>query len=162
MLGLLTPQNRLVMRVMLATGLRVGDVVALKTASLARRFSIVEQKTGKRRVVVLSDRLLADLRANAGRVWVFPGALEPEVKHRCRQAVWKDVKRAARAFRLRRNVGPHTARKIYAVELMRKYGDIEKVRKALNHDNEFVTLIYAMADKHAELRKKSSRSRKKS
>ena len=72
------------------------------------------------------------------------------------------MKRAARAFRLRRNVGPHTARKIYAVQLMQKYGDIEKVRKALNHDNEFVTLIYAMADKHAELRKKSSRSRKKS
>ena len=140
----------------------MGDVVALKTKSLARRFSIVEQKTGKRRVVVLGDRLLADLMENAGKVWVFPGSLDPDGKHRCRQAVWKDVKRAARAFRLRRNVGPHTARKIYAVELMRKYGDVEKVRKALNHDNEYVTMIYAMADKHAELRKKTSRRRKKS
>ena len=35
----------------------------------------------------------------------------------------------------------------YAVELMRKYGDIERVRRALNHDNAEVTMIYALADR---------------
>ena len=37
-LGVLTPPNRLVMRVMLRTGLRVGDVLALKTEKIGRQF----------------------------------------------------------------------------------------------------------------------------
>lgn len=44
------------------------------------------------------------------------------------------------------NVGTHTARKVYAVDLMSKYGDIERVRKALNHDRAITTAIYAMSD----------------
>ena len=64
-----------------------------------------------------------------------------------RQAVWKDVKRAAAALRLTANAAPHSARKVYAVELLRKYGDIDRVRRALNHGGLEVTLIYAMADK---------------
>ena len=33
------------------------------------------------------------------------------------------------------------------MELLRKYGDIDRVRRALNHGGLEVTLIYAMADK---------------
>ena len=40
--------------------------------------------------------MLSDLRENSGEKCVFPGFC-PE-KHRTRQAVWKDVKRAAKAF----------------------------------------------------------------
>ena len=60
--------------------------------------------------------------------------------------MWADVKRAQRAFRLPQNVGPHSARKVYAVKLMQKYGDIERVRRNLNHSAKSVTAIYAMAD----------------
>lgn len=144
MLAALTLENRLVMRVCLHTGLRLGDVLELKTAQLAPRFWITERKTGKRRQVGLPEPLLSDLRKYAGRVWVFPG--RDGQGHRTRQAVWKDVKRAARAFRFPQNVAPHSARKVYAVDLMRKYGDIERVRRALNHSSVTVTMIYALAD----------------
>lgn len=40
------------------------------------------------------------------------------------------------------------------MELMRKYGDLDRVRRALNHDNAGVTLIYAMADKLPERRRR--------
>ena len=92
----------------------------------------------------LPEPLLSDLRNHAGEYWVFPGR-NPR-KHHTRQAVWKDVKRAAAAFRLPQNVAPHSFRKVYAVDLMQKYGDIEKVRRALNHNSESVTMIYALAD----------------
>lgn len=144
-LAALTPANRLVMRVALHTGLRVGDVLALKSDQLKPHFWVTESKTGKRRQVGLPQPLLTDLKKTAGRVWVFEGR-SPE-KHRTRQAVWKDVKRAARAFRLPANVGPHSARKVYAAELMERYGDLEKVRRALNHSNDAVTMVYAMADR---------------
>lgn len=143
-LAALMPANALALRVALHTGLRIGDVLLLKPEQLKSRFWITEQKTGKKRQIGLPEKLLQDLRENAGEYWVFPGR-SPE-NHRTRQAVWKDMKRAAKAFRLPINVGTHSARKFYAVELMRKYGDIDRVRRALNHDSEAVTLLYAMAD----------------
>lgn len=156
-LAALTPKNRLVMRTALRTGLRVGDVLALRTAQLRPRFWITEAKTKKRRQVGLPEPLLSDLREAAGAVWVFEGR-SPE-KHHTRQAVWKDVKRAAAAFRLPQNVGPHSARKVYAVELLEKYGDLDRVRRALNHSSPAVTMIYAMADR--ELMAKRGRAGRK-
>lgn len=154
-LSVLTPGNALVMRVALHTGLRVGDCLNLKTEQLAPRFWITEGKTGKRRQIGLPQPLLNDLKKCAGKVWVFEG-VDPK-KHRTRQAVWKDVKRAAEAFRIRQNVAPHSARKVFAVELLNKYGDIEKVRKALNHSSASVTMIYAMADRQLESKTKRRR-----
>ena len=156
-LSALTETNRLVMRTALHTGLRIGDVLALTPDRLQPHFWVTEQKTGKARQVGLPEPLLSDLRAHAGEKWVFPGR-SPDKPH-TRQAVWKDVKRAATAFRLRQNVGPHSARKVYAVDLLRKYGDITKVKKALNHSSEAVTMIYAMADAQLEAKYRRRRSR---
>lgn len=144
-LAALMPVNRVVMRVCIHTGLRVGDVLALRTDQIAPRFWVTEQKTKKRRIVGLPADLLADMRKIAGNKYVFEHSNDPE-RHRTRQAVWKDVKRAARAFRLPQNVAPHSARKVYAVDLLAKYGDIAKVQRALNHSGPSVTMIYAMAD----------------
>ena len=155
-LAALMPANALALRVALHTGLRIGDVLALKPEQLKPRFWITEQKTGKKRQVGLPEKLLAELRENAGEYWVFPGR-DPE-KHRSRQAVWKDMKRAAKAFRLPVNVGTHSARKNYAVELLHKYGDIDRVRRALNHDSETVTLLYAMADIQRDAKQRKKRS----
>lgn len=162
-LGALTPENRLVMRTALATGLRIGDVLALKPEQLKPHFWVTESKTGKRRQVGLPGPLLTDLKNHAGNHWVFPG--RNTQKHRTRQAVWKDVKRASKAFRLPQNVGPHSARKVYAVELMQKYGDIDRVRRALNHSRDSVTLIYALADQQLEAkyrRRRRAAGKKKS
>lgn len=145
MLDLLTYENRLVLRVLLHTGLRIGDVLQLKPEQLRPNFWITEQKTGKRRQVGLPEPLLVDLRDSANDEWVFPG--QRPGKHRTRQAVWKDVKRAAAAARLTVNAAPHSCRKVYAVKLLERYGDIDRVRRALNHGGIEVTLIYAMADK---------------
>ena len=68
------------------------------------------------------------------------------------------MKRAAAALRLPQNVGPHSARKVYAVELHSKYGDIERVRRALNHSSYAITMIYAMADKQLESKNKRRRA----
>lgn len=156
-LDLLTYENRLVLRVLLHTGIRISDALQLKPEQLKPNFWITEQKTGKRRQIGLPEPLLSDLLGNSGKHWVFPGS-DP-TKHRTRQAVWKDVKRAAAALRLTANAAPHSARKVYAVELLQKYGDIDRVKRALNHSGLEVTLIYAMADK--QLSAKGRRRRAK-
>lgn len=80
-LAALTPSNRLVCRVCLHTGLRVGDVLALRTRQLAPRFWVTERKTRKRRQVGLPAGLLADIRAQAGEIWAFPGRDPADLGH---------------------------------------------------------------------------------
>lgn len=141
------PDNRRVLQVMLRTGLRVGDVLNLKREQLGRQFTVIEQKTGKRKRVGLPDWLADEIRRAAGdSAWAFPSPQDPE-KHRTRQAVWKDLKRASQLLRVPVNVGTHSMRKSYAVDLMAKYGDLEKVQRDLNHGSPLVTALYAMADK---------------
>lgn len=155
-LAMLTDRNALIMRTALHTGLRIGDVLSIKTDQLRTRFWVTERKTKKRRQIGLPEPLLSDLKKQAGETWVFesPRTGRPQT----RQAVWKDVKRAAKALRLPQNIGPHSARKVFAVELLSKYGDIERVKRALNHSSEAITLIYALADRQLESKKKRRRA----
>ena len=132
--------------------------MARKTADLGLQFMVAEAKTGKRRRVGLPAALLRAVQAQAGPVWAFPGR-KPGT-HKTRQAVWADVKRAARAFRLPQNVGPHSLRKVYAVELLGRYSDIGRVQRALNHSTRETTLIYAMADKLLEAKLAKARRRR--
>ena len=151
-LAALTPSNRLVCRVCLQTGLRVGDVVSHKTRDLNGQFWIVESKTKKRRRVNLPRELLDQIRAQAGEVWAFPG--RKPWQHRTRQAVWADVKRAAKAFRIRQNIAPHSFRKVFAVELLRRCGDVKRVQRALNHSDCATTMIYVMAAELLETKRR--------
>lgn len=156
-LAALMPQNQLIVRLMLQTGMRVGDAVAWPTRALKPSGWYVESKTGKKRRYGISKPLLEAIRAQAGPEYAFPGRRRGN--HKSRQAVWKDIKRAAKAFRLSQNVGAHSMRKVYAVRLMRKYGDLERVKQALNHSSGTVTAIYAMADVLLERRERQRKRR---
>lgn len=144
----LTEPNRLACRVALETGLRIDDVLSLLTVVLnSKTFTVVEKKTGKKKTCRLSEGLKRDLRGVCGKIYIFPHRFD-ENRHRTRQAVYSDIKRAAKLFRVKDNITPHSMRKAYAVDLMRKYGDLGKVAKALNHDPKYLTTtaLYALAD----------------
>ena len=70
------------------------------------------------------------------------------------------MKRAAKAFRLPANIAPHSARKNYAAQLLEEYGDLDRVRRALNHNSESVTLIYAIADQQRKAKDKRRAARR--
>ena len=143
-LSALMPQNQLIVKVMLQTGMRLSDALQMRTEGLATSGWYTEGKTGKKRRYGLPRPLLEAILEQAGPEWAFPG--RKAGIHKTRQAVWRDIKRAAVAFRLRQNVGAHSMRKVYAVRLMQKYGKLEKVQRNLNHASGSVTAIYAMAD----------------
>lgn len=150
-LAALMPTNALIVRVCMHTGLRVSDVLELKTAQLKPRQTVRERKTGKTRRVVWSAPLYEQMLQQAGRVWVFESRTDPR-KHRTRQAVYKDIKRAAAVFQRsgavgrRQNIGTHTARKVAAVEAYHK-GGLSAAQRLLNHSDPAITLLYALADK---------------
>lgn len=145
--------NVLAVRVSLETGMRIGDVVALKAADLrGRTITFTAHKTGKCGKVVISQDLAQRLKSYAGDgEYIFPHRSDAS-KHRSRTTVWRDVKRAAEKLRAvgvigSENVSPHSARKTYAVEDAEKHG-IEHTRKQLQHRDISVTKQYAFSDRY--------------
>lgn len=148
----LTPENKVVCEVALATGWRIEDVLELTWEQVQRArqknrhpITITEKKTGKRCTRFFSAKLLTKLEIVHGRHWVFEGARDWR-KHRTRQAVFLDLKRAAKRFNVRLNLSPHSLRKNYAVYLRRQGKSLQEIQKQLNHDSLTTTLLYALAD----------------
>lgn len=171
-LAAMMPANRLAIEVSEATGLRIDDVLSLKTELVQQtnRPTVVDSKTGKKHRIYLKNELRERMLKQAGKVWIFPGRIKPMERHRTRQAVWKDMTQAAAIFK--RNgtiessigtVSPHTARKRAAVSAFR-LGGLDKAREVLVHSDSdaAVTLLYALSDQVPKVkRKKSSRKKKK-
>ena len=154
-LAALTPENRLAIEVSMRYGMRIGDVLSMKTKEVEKgAWTYKEQKTGKGRRIRLCPSIQKRLLQISGSIWCFEGRTS-RYRHRTRQAVYKDIRRAARAFRLKPHISPHTARKIYAVNAFHRYGSIAHVRNLLNHSSEAVTMVYALADALTEKRHKN-------
>lgn len=150
-LAAMMPTNALVVRVCMRTGLRVSDVLELKTAQLRPRQTVRERKTGKTRRVMWSAALYDEMLQQAGRIWVFESRTDPK-RHRTRQAVYKDIKHVAAMYQRsgavsrRQVIGTHTARKCAAVAAYHK-GGLGAAQRLLNHSDPAITLLYALADK---------------
>ena len=148
--SLMTYENVLALRVSLETGLRIGDVVALPTSSLdGRTITFVAKKTGKSGKAVVSADLARRLRRISGRFYIFEHRTDIR-KHRTRQTVWKDVKKAFRKLvevgELEGvNVAPHSARKTAAVDEFHEHG-ITSAQRMLQHTRMDNTMIYAFSD----------------
>ena len=137
-------ENALALRCSLETGMRIGDVLGLEVKQITgRTISYTAQKTGKADKKVISADLAKRLRQISGKKWVFEGRFGD--KPRCRQTVWKDVKKAAKILKITENVACHSARKTYAVEEFHEKG-LNAVQKELQHDRASTTLIYAFSD----------------
>ena len=158
-LSALMPQNQLIVKVMLHTGMRLSDALELRSEGLSTSGWYIESKTKKKRRYGIPKPLLEAILEQARDGWAFPG--RKKGTHKSRQAVWADIKRAAVAFRLPQNVGAHSMRKVYAVRLMQKYGKLEKVQRNLNHASGSVTAIYAMADLLLDRKMKERERRRK-
>lgn len=136
-------ENALAMRVSLETGLRIGDVLSLKPENIdGNTIRAVAEKTGKPYKKNISADLAERLRHISGALWVFEGR-DPR-NHRTRATVWKDVKQASNNLGLNINLGCHSARKAYAVELFKSQG-ITAVQRELQHDNTETSMLYAFA-----------------
>ena len=132
-------------------------VTQVETALKLKRpnIQIVEKKTKKKSRKQLPRELLKACLEQAGEIYIFQGR-DDYRKHRTRQAVYLDIKRVAKKFNIKLNLSPHSMRKNYAVYMYHKYG-LTRTKEELNHDNELITLLYALSD---EISAKHGRERK--
>ena len=148
----MTYDNALALRTSLETGLRIGDVLALRPTDIrGRTIYYKASKTGKRGRCTVTKDLADRLRRAAGSVYVFESRTDAN-KHRSRQAVWRDVKRAAAALRAAgllddRNLSVHSARKTFAVDDMERHR-LRHTQRALQHRDKSTTKLYALSDKY--------------
>ena len=139
----LTYDNYLAVRISLETGLRIGDVVSLPASALnGCVITFTAAKTGKAGSATITKELSEKLRRYKGTNYIFEGT--GKKGHRTRQAVWRDVKRAAVLAGIELNIAPHSARKTFAVSVAKRQG-FAAAQRALQHDNGFVTAGYVMS-----------------
>lgn len=138
-------ENSLALRTSLETGWRIGDVLSLERSDLQGRTLRLRssQKAGKPDKKVVSADLAKRLVQISDKKYIFVGRFGD--KPRCRQTVWKDVKKAAKRLRIDGNIAPHSARKTYAVEEFHEHG-LAATQKALQHDKIETTMLYAFSD----------------
>lgn len=141
-------RNRIVLTAAYAAGLRVGEVVRLKVASIdSRRMLIYVEngKGGRDRYAMLSPRLLEILRVYWKRVrpglWLFPGR-DPG-GHVTVRAVQAARRAARRRARLGKPVTVHTLRHSFATHLLERGIDIRIIQALLGHTDLDSTARYA-------------------
>lgn len=146
--GVMKREQWLPIEVARQTGLRIGDVCALRRADLAGNvISFTAEKTGKAGTAEISAELAEQLRSRPGRRsrWLFPSPKNPR-QHLTRQAVWARLKKACERLGISPDgVSPHSMRKSYAVELYKREG-LQAAKRALQHDRADTTELYVMSD----------------
>ncbi|MGE5721301.1 MAG: tyrosine-type recombinase/integrase [Sphingomonadales bacterium] len=141
-------RNRVALTTAYAAGLRIGEVVRLKGASIdsKRMLILVENgKGGRDRYAMLSPRLLEILRAYWRRtrpgVWLFPGQ-KPGV-HVGTGALQAACRAARRQAGIRKPVTAHTLRHSFATHLLESGTDIRVIQVLLGHVDVTTTARYA-------------------
>ncbi|MBQ8146996.1 MAG: tyrosine-type recombinase/integrase [Clostridia bacterium] len=139
-----TKEAFLPLLISLETGLRIGDVVALRVADVKPDgIHYKSKKTGKKGIAAISCATRKLL--NKKGKWLFPSPYKVG-QHLTRQAVWSRLKRLAKNVDIElEGVSPHSMRKVFAVELYRKKG-FKAVQEALQHNYASTTEIYSFAD----------------
>ena len=159
-LGMMYHPNRLACQVALVTGLRISDVLSLRTSDLKKKsFTITELKTSKKKVVRLPKSLREELTKIAGSTFVFEHRTDPK-KTRRRQTVSKDIKRVVLLLesmgyipKITRkgqfkavSINTHSMRKSFVLQALDSGVSFERIQAMLNHDDMLTTLIYGLSD----------------
>jgi integrase/recombinase XerD len=124
-----------------ATGVRVSEVCALRICDVGDGFVKVHGKGRKSRVVPVGakalaaiDMYLANFRTEAEGE---NGALFVSTKGKPidRIAIWRSLKRYARAAGITKNVSPHTLRHSFATHLLENGADLRLIQDMLGHED---------------------------
>jgi integrase/recombinase XerD len=131
-------RNRVALATAYAAGLRIGEVVRLKVASIDSQrmlLHIEAAKGGRDRYAMLSPRLLDILRAYwkraQPRLWLFPGQ-EPG-DHLSTGALQDACRRARKRARIDKHVTAHSLRHSFATHLLESGTDIRIIQVLLGH-----------------------------
>ena len=145
-------RDRAMLETLYASGLRVSELVSLKTAQVSADMGVVRVlgKGSKERLTPLGEEALdwiaryqrearPELLGSRKSDALFVTALG---KPMTRQAFWQLVKRHARVADIRAAISPHTLRHAFATHLINHGADLRVVQMLLGHADISTTQIY--------------------
>ena len=154
-----TPYHRTLLMTLYATGVRRAELTHLKASDIDSKRMVIRIQGGKGRKdrdVMLSPKLLAELRAHGHRLrrrpitWLFPG-----IHHHSgdqpidTKTVWNACKKAAKRAGIRKDVHPHTLRHSFATHLLEAGADLRTIQILLGHrDLEETTIYLHLSQRH--------------
>lgn len=151
-------RDRAMLQLMYAAGLRVSELVTLRTANVDLRRGLVSVmgKGGKARVVPIGEVAMAavDRYCREARSSMLRGPspflfVTNRGKPMTRQGFWKLVGGYARAAGITKAISPHKLRHSFATHLLQNGADLRAVQAMLGHADIGTTEIYThVADDH--------------
>ncbi|HOU35950.1 MAG TPA: site-specific tyrosine recombinase XerD [Candidatus Omnitrophota bacterium] len=145
-------RDRAILEIMYATGMRVSEVVHLKTGDLNLDVGFLRcvGKGNKERVIPLGKKAVAAVSRYLEKVrprlvknkqsdHLFVSRLGGSIS---RQSLWKLIKRYAREARIKKPIKPHILRHSFATHLLEHGADLRSVQEMLGHSNISTTQIY--------------------
>ena len=150
--SLLGARDKAMLEILYATGLRVSELLALRTQdiNLEVGYLVAYGKGSKERLVPFGEIALEELSryllafrprlCKAGKVpYVF---LNRSGKRLSRQGFWKLIHRYARQAGIASMVTPHVLRHAFATHLLERGADLRSVQLLLGHASISTTQIY--------------------
>lgn len=149
-------RNRVMVNLMLDTGLRLSEAINLKWNDvnlLSGKIKIVEGKGAKDRIIWVNDNILKELQnwkerqinelnkrgVNKRSELVFTTLKGNKLNGaNIRKMIYKYSNKAG----INKHISPHTLRHSFATDFYRETKDIRKVQKALGHEDLSTTMIY--------------------
>lgn len=158
-------RDRAMLEMLYATGLRVSELVGLRTSQVNARQGLVRiiGKGDKERLVPMGEEALAWLERylREGRSLLL-GTTQSDVlfpsrrgQQMTRQTFWHRLRQMAARAGVRKALSPHTLRHAFATHLLNHGADLRVVQLLLGHSDLSTTQIYThvarqrLADLHA-------------
>lgn len=151
-------RNRAIIETMYSCGLRVSELCSLRLSDLYLddEFVRVLGKGGKQRLVPVSSRAIAELRAyisERASMNIAPGCEDyiflsyRRGKPLSRITVFHIVKELVAAVGINKNVSPHTFRHSFATHLLEGGANLRAIQSMLGHESISTTEIYTHIDR---------------
>lgn len=139
------PRDKLIIRLLYTTGLRVSELVTLKKSDVDLEDCSLRVlgKGGKERYVYFPKKLKPDLEKHMKNVkgeWLFPSKKGGHIHYTTVERMLRNV---AKKAGLRKKVTPHILRHSFATKSLEEGMDIREIQELLGHSNLNTTQVYA-------------------
>ncbi len=134
------PRAALLIKVLANTGVRVSELIELRTANLDIGYQDIVSKAHKQRRIYFPKSLVSDIRNRCGKVYICESRYGGQYTTRGVSAVLQDCAKGSGVPR--EVLHPHSFRHFFAKMFLKSNNDITLLGDLLGHSNISTTAIY--------------------